>query len=122
MSSQNKNTLKSGENFMKTFLVLLKEKSMERLDDKLLNEHIQHLHKLSKSKNLLLCGPFADDSGAMLIIQADSRMTVDFLIQSDPFVKNSYYGSYTITEFYKADESNNYLMDHDQTIGELNKK
>ena len=106
---------------MKTFLVLLKEKSTAQLDENLLQQHIAHLHGLSKSENLLLCGPFADDSGAMLVIQAKSSAAAENLIQSDPFIKNAYYADYTITEFYKADAANNYLLDHDQTLDELNR-
>ena len=55
---------------MKTFLVILKEKSNERLDDNLLHKHIEHLKQLTQKGQLLVCGPFADDSGAMLVLQA----------------------------------------------------
>ena len=99
---------------MKTFLVLLKEKSTHQLDADLLHEHIEHLKQLSQSGYLLVCGPFVDDFGAMLVIQAKSEFDAEKLIQSDPFIKNVYYRSYSITEFYKADDSNNYLMEHDQ--------
>ena len=38
---------------------------------------------------------------------------------SNPFIQEKFYGGYSITEFYKADPSNNYLMDHGQTLDEL---
>lgn len=106
---------------MKTFLVLLKEKSTKQLNQNLLYEHIEHLKQLRRSGRLLICGPFVDDSGAMLVVQSSSKSDADELVQSDPFVKNAYYGSYSITEFYKADASNNYLMEHNQTTDELNR-
>ena len=70
---------------------------------------------------LLFCGPFSDDSGAMLVLQASSNSDAEDLIRSDPFIRETFYGDYSITEFYKADDANNYLMDHDQTLDELNR-
>lgn len=104
---------------MKTFLVILNEKSNQRLDDKLLREHIEHLKSLTQKAHLLVCGPFSDDSGAMLVLQATDASTVEALIRADPFIQEKFYGGYSITEFYKADASNNYLIDHDQTRDEL---
>lgn len=77
---------------------------------------------MQQAGSLLMCGPFADDSGAMLVFQAKSQEAAESLIQADPFIKENYYDNYSITEFYKADESNNYLMQHDQTQDELKGK
>ena len=107
---------------MKTFLIQLKDKSTEKLEEMLLHEHIQHLKKLKLSGHLLMCGPFSDDSGAMLVLQANSLESVTSIIQADPFIQNAYYGSYIINEFYEANESNNYLLEHEQTCEELNRK
>jgi len=107
---------------MNTFLVILKEKSAERLDADLLREHIKHLEKLNKSSSLIVCGPFVDDSGAFQVIQAESLEIAKDLVQQDPFIRDAYYADYSITEFYQADESNGYLMQHDQTLDELNRE
>ena len=93
---------------------------MQQLDENLQHEHIEHLKQLTQSGHLLICGPFVDDSGAMLAVQAKSKPAAEKLIQSDPFVRDAFYSDYSITEFYKADDSNNYLMDHDQRLDELN--
>ena len=106
---------------MKTYLVLLQEKSKQPLDMSLLQAHVQHLQRLKKAGQLILCGPFADDTGAMLVLNSDSVAEVEALLCLDPFVRDCYYASYTITEFYAADESNHYLMDHEQTHSELNR-
>lgn len=106
---------------MKSFLIILKNKSLSKLEMSLLKEHVSHLKKIYKSGNLILCGPFVDDSGAVLIIEAKSQQDVESIIQSDPFIKEKYYTDYSITEFYKADQSNNWLMEHDQTLDELNR-
>ncbi len=107
---------------MKTFLVILKDKSKQRLADDLLQEHVAHLKRLTASGNLIICGPFADDSGAMLVLCADSVSSVNRFMQADPFIQKEYYAAYTITEFYSADAANNYLMSHDQTLNELNRE
>jgi uncharacterized protein len=104
---------------MKTFLVILNEKSNQRLDDNLLHKHVEHLKQLTQDGHLLVCGPFVDDSGAILVLQAANASDIEALIQEDPFIQEKFYGSYSITEFYKADASNNYLMDHEQTLDEL---
>ena len=106
---------------MKTFLVILNEKSNQQLDGDLLHKHVEHLKQLTKKEHLLVCGPFVDDSGAMLVLQAINASDVEALIQADPFIQEKFYGSHSITEFYKADASNNYLMDHEQTLDELRK-
>lgn len=105
---------------MKSFLVILKNKSKDALEMPLLLEHIQHLKNLHNSKNLIACGPFVDDSGAVLIIEAESQSKAENIVQKDPFIKMKYYGGYSITEFYKADETNQWLMNHEQTLDELN--
>ena len=104
---------------MKSFLVILENKNPAGLENSLLIQHVQHLRKIHNSGNLVVCGPFADDSGAVLIIEAASQDKAEEIIQADPFIKEKYYGSYSITEFYTANEANQYLMDHDQTLGEL---
>lgn len=96
---------------MKTFLVIFKEKCKQPLDGQLLKKHVAYLKQLTQENHLLICGPFVDGSGAMLILQAECRLNVVKLIQSDPFIQNKFYSNYAITEFYKADNANNFLMD-----------
>ena len=105
--------------YMRAFLIILKGRSKDGLEDTLLKAHIAHLKKLSHAGNLIVCGPFTDDQGGMLVIEARSEEDVVAMLQADPFIQEKYYQSYSITEFYKADESNQYLENHDQTIGEL---
>lgn len=55
----------------------------------------------------------------MPVLQASNVSDVEALIQTDPFIQEKFYASYSITEFYKADASNNYLTNHEQTLDEL---
>ena len=107
---------------MKSFLIILKNKSQATLPMSLLKEHVAHLTGLYTSGHLQTCGPFADDSGAMLVIDASNRNEVDAMIQADPFIKERYYSDYSITEFYKAEAANHWLMEHESTQDELNRK
>ena len=100
-------------------LVTLNHKSKSGLPEQLLVEHVAHLDRLHQAGSLLVCGPFVDDSGAMLVVQEEPEEQATVLILSDPFIKERYYGDFSIIEFCKADASNQYLMDHNQTLGEL---
>ena len=97
---------------MKPFLVLLKNKGLLKLEVPLLLEHVEHLKNIHNSGNLLICGPFIDGTGAVLIIKANSKQEAEKIIQSDPFIKEKYYTEFSITEFQQADNSNNWLADH----------
>ncbi len=88
----------------------------------MLHQHVEHLKCLAQDGHLLLCGPFIDDTGAMIVLQGTDISEVDALIQADPFVNNKFYGGYSITEFNQADAANNYLIDHKQTLEELHKR
>jgi uncharacterized protein YciI len=101
---------------MKTFLVLLQNKSITLLKNDLFVEHVQHLEQLINAENLVMHGLFSDDSGAIRVIQGKAQPEVDSLIQAD-----AYCGGYSITEFYSAHRDNHYLMAHDQTIDEINR-
>ncbi len=47
--------------------------------------HRQYLASLREQGKLWASGPFEDDSGALIIYQADSEEEARQLIQSDPF-------------------------------------
>jgi uncharacterized protein YciI len=70
---------------MKTFLVLLQNKSITLLKNDLFVEHVQHLEQLINAENLVMHGLFSDDSGAIRVIQGKAQPEVDSLIQADPY-------------------------------------
>lgn len=104
---------------MKTFLVLLSEKQPELFSENLLNSHIDFLKKLRSSNHLPLCGPFADNRGALLIINANSLVHAESLIKEDPFIKQHYYKKFVLNEFLPAGDENNWLSEAKQTINNL---
>lgn len=53
---------------MKSFLMILTEKQPKLLNEPLLNKHIKYLQTLREKACLPMCGPFADNQGAMMVI------------------------------------------------------
>ncbi|GIM97651.1 YciI family protein [Paractinoplanes toevensis] len=47
--------------------------------------HRHRLAALHRDGTIRMAGPFADDSGAMIIVDAPDRETVDALIAADPY-------------------------------------
>lgn len=104
---------------MKSFLVLLSEKQSNLLNEELLNIHIDFLKKLRTDNILPICGPFTDNSGAVLIINANSLSQAEKIVNADPFIKQQYYKKYVIHEFMTAGDENDWLSNADQTKNNL---
>lgn len=105
---------------MKSFLVLLSDKQLELFNSELLNEHIHYLKQLHQTGHLQTCGPFTNDDGAMLVINATSRDQAESLIAQDPFLQEQYYQHATIQEFTEANPANNWLAGGETDIDQSN--
>lgn len=62
---------------MKYFLILLSDKQANELNNTMLKAHIDYLKEPRVEGYLPLCGPFVDNKGAVLVIQADSKEYAD---------------------------------------------
>ena len=58
--------------------------------------HREYLTKLKEQGQLWASGPFEDDSGALIIYEADDHQAAEALIQNDPFNKAGVFQSYTM--------------------------
>ncbi|HEY1759106.1 MAG TPA: YciI family protein [Bryobacteraceae bacterium] len=58
--------------------------------------HREYLKKLLDSGNLAISGPFTDDSGGLLIYEADTLEQAEALIREDPFAKAGVFLNWTI--------------------------
>lgn len=58
--------------------------------------HRAHLQDLQSRGKLAAAGPFTDDSGALIIYDADSEQEVESLIRADPFHEAGVFHRYTI--------------------------
>ncbi|MEZ4523942.1 MAG: YciI family protein [Thermomicrobiales bacterium] len=58
--------------------------------------HREYLGKLRESGQLAASGPFTDDSGALIIYEADSEEEAVQLLEADPFRQAGVFQSYTM--------------------------
>ncbi len=58
--------------------------------------HRQYLKSLLAQGQLAASGPFTDDSGALIIYEADSREQAEAILQGDPFHQNGVFVSYVL--------------------------
>jgi len=58
--------------------------------------HREYLMNLRKAGKAVMAGPFTDDSGGLLIYEADSKDEVEQMIQADPFGQGGVFVSWTI--------------------------
>ncbi len=59
-------------------------------------EHRAYLKDLQASGRLAAAGPFEDDSGALIVYEAESAEQAESLIRNDPFYKVGVFAQYTI--------------------------
>ena len=58
--------------------------------------HRQYLAGLKERGQLVVCGPFLDDSGGLIVYEAASREAAEKLILDDPFQKNGIFLRYQL--------------------------
>ncbi len=58
--------------------------------------HREYLTKLKEQGRLWASGPFEDDSGALIIYEADDQQAAEALIHNDPFHEAGVFQSYTM--------------------------
>jgi uncharacterized protein YciI len=58
--------------------------------------HRQYLAGLRQRGQLVAAGPFADDSGALIVYEAADRQEAESFIQADPFHQNGIFRTYQL--------------------------
>ena len=58
--------------------------------------HREYLNALKEHGKLVVAGPFVDDSGALIVYEADSDAEVRQIIEGDPFHEIGIFASYLI--------------------------
>ncbi|HUK55328.1 MAG TPA: YciI family protein [Nitrospiria bacterium] len=66
---------------------------------KLRPAHLERLKRLESEGKLVLAGPFADQSGSLIIIEADSIEEARAFIQKDPYVEQGVFEKVEIRPF-----------------------
>ncbi|MBP2016882.1 uncharacterized protein YciI [Symbiobacterium terraclitae] len=70
------------------YMIRLTRKPGCTITPELLQAHYAHLRRLQERGQLVLCGPFADRSGGMTIIRADSLAEAEAVAAADPLVSS----------------------------------
>lgn len=71
---------------LRYYVILLSNLTDARMTEELIRAHVAHLERLEEAGQLVLCGPFADYKGGMVIIRAGSHDEARVIAESDPFV------------------------------------
>ena len=70
------------------YVILLSHIPGKVRSEELVRAHVAHLEKLDSKGQLVLCGPFSDCNGGMVIIKASSYDEAKQIAESDPFIKS----------------------------------
>jgi uncharacterized protein YciI len=68
------------------YVILLSPTQQDRRDMEIIRGHVQHLQELERGGQLVMCGPFHDAPGGMVIIRAGSREEAINIAERDPYV------------------------------------
>lgn len=90
------------------YVILLSINHGKKLTEPVIREHVSFLRKLEDKNQLVLCGPFLDYKGGMVIIRAKSMEEAKAIAESDPFVSSGL-ESYEIRTMEVSSEENNHL-------------
>ncbi len=52
-------------------------------------EHLDYLHRLQSQGTLVMAGPLADTSGAVLVLDVDDETAVQDVIAADPYTREN---------------------------------
>lgn len=88
--------------------VVLLERTGRPMTPELLKGHIAHLRRLEREGRLVLCGPFADHAGGMLVMKAASKEEARAVAAHDPFVSGGF-STCEVRTWELSCEENNHL-------------
>lgn len=77
--------MNTNEDF-KRFVILLTQIPGVETTEALIRRHVAYLRELDRRGQLVICGPFTDYPGGMVIIKAESLESAKQIASDDPFV------------------------------------
>jgi uncharacterized protein YciI len=84
-------------------------KNINPLNEEIVKGHVEHLKELKSQGKLVLCGPFTDFPGGMVVIEAKDLAEATEIANTDPFIASGC-KSFEIRTLEQANEENNYLL------------
>ena len=90
-----------------TYMYLMK--NQKPINKDIIKNHVEYLKELKSQGKLVLCGPFTDYPGGMVIISADNLEEAKKIAKLDPFIVSEC-KTFEIRTLELANEENNYLL------------
>ena len=84
-------------------------KNNKALSLDIIKRHVEHLRKLDAEGALVLCGPFSDFPGGMVVVRAESPNEAKAIAEADPFISSGC-KTYELRCLEVANAENDYLM------------
>ena len=81
--------------------------NIKPLNMDIVREHVEHLRQLDEAGKLLLCGPFTDCGGGMVVLECGDPEEAKAIAQSDPFIREGY-KTYELRTIRIANKDNHY--------------
>ncbi len=83
--------------------------NQKTLNEELIKNHVEHLKELKRQGKLVLCGPFEDYPGGMVVFHAGNIEEATNIAKADPFISSGC-KSFELRTLEEANEDNNYLL------------
>ena len=90
------------------YVILLHNNPGKHKTGPLVHDHVLHLVELEQQGQLVLCGPFGDYPGGMVIVRAESYEAAKEIAECDPFVKSGV-ESYELRTWGLSHQGNKHL-------------
>ena len=84
-------------------------KNIKPLNEEIIKDHVDYLKDLKSQGRLVLCGPFTDYPGGMVVLLAEDLAEATSIAQTDPFIVSGC-KSFEMRTLAEANEENNYLL------------
>ena len=78
----------------------------------IIKKHVQYLKKLDDLGKLVLCGPFTDYDGGIVILECKNIEEARAIAESDPFIEEGY-KTFELRTLSVANKDNNYGLSMD---------
>jgi uncharacterized protein len=92
------------------YFIFLYEEDGKALTPDVVQKHVAHLRKLDADGRLIICGPFTDFAGGVVVIDAIDIDEAHQIAKSDPFVSEGY-RTYKVQTIKWSREESNHLLD-----------
>lgn len=90
------------------YVILLSRIPGKELTEEIVRAHVQHLKQLDRTGQLILCGPFQNYDGGMVVISSNSYTEAKAIAEADPFVKQGF-ETYELRILELSCEENNHM-------------